>query len=63
MTRQHYVKVAGILAGDLATCTTEQERRKVRGIALSLADMFAQDNSRFDRSRFYTAVGMAPGEF
>jgi hypothetical protein len=58
MTRKHFVRIAGILAGDLATCSTEGERLKVRGIALSLADMFLQENSNFDRQRFYAAVGI-----
>lgn len=58
MTRKHYIKVAGILAGDLASSANEGERNKVKGIALSLADMFKQDNSNFDRQRFYDAVGI-----
>lgn len=58
MSRKHYVEVAAILAGDLATASNEGERNKVRGIALSLADMFKRDNSRFDRERFYAAVGI-----
>lgn len=58
MTRKHYVEVAGILAGDLATAANEGERLKVRGIALSLADVFKRDNARFDRQRFYDAVGI-----
>ena len=58
MTRKNYREVAAILAGDLATCTTPAERQKVRGITLSLADMFKRDNSRFDRDRFYEAVGI-----
>lgn len=58
MSRKHYVKVAAILAGDLATCANDAERNKVKGIAHSLADMFKQDNSAFDRDRFYSAVGM-----
>jgi hypothetical protein len=58
MTARNYDTIAAILAGDLATCTTEHERYKVRGIAYSLADYFARTNPRFDRQRFYTAVGI-----
>ena len=58
MTKKHFVKIAAILAGDLATCKNGAERIKVKGIALSLADMFAQENPRFDRQRFYDAVGI-----
>ena len=63
LSRKHYVKVAAILAGDLATSNTDAERRKVRAIALSLADMFAQDNAAFNRSRFYTACGIGADGF
>lgn len=59
MTRKHFEAVAAILAGDLATCGTDAERIKVRGIAYSLADYFQSVNANFDRDRFYSAVGMA----
>ncbi len=55
MSRKHYIKVAGIIASQYATCLTDEERDKVARIAMSLADMFAQDNERFDQVRFYTA--------
>lgn len=58
MTKKHFIKIAAILAGDLATSTTDRERLKVRGITLSFADMFAQENPNFDRERFYAAVGI-----
>jgi hypothetical protein len=58
MTRKHFVKVAAILAGDLASAANDGERNKVKGIAYSLADMFQQENGNFDRDRFYAAVGM-----
>jgi hypothetical protein len=54
----NYRAIAEILAGDLATSATPEERRKVRGITLSLADYFARDNERFVRDRFYAAVGI-----
>lgn len=58
MTRKHYRQFAEILAADLAVAATDAERRVVRNIALSLADVLKRDNSRFDRQRFYDAVGI-----
>lgn len=60
MTRKHYVRIAAILAGDLAICANDGERQRVRGITLSLADVMAQDNGAFDRARFYVAAGLTP---
>ena len=58
MNGSNYVAIAQILAGDLATSTTEAERLKVRGITLSLADYFAREDPRFARDRFYDAAGL-----
>jgi hypothetical protein len=59
MTRKHYQMVAEILHGDYAVHThSPVAQNVVRGITLSLADVFAQDNPRFDRQRFYAAVGI-----
>lgn len=67
--KQMYERVAGLLAGELALASNNDsavgnaERQMVRAIALSMADIFAQDNERFDRERFYLAVGLtADGE-
>lgn len=60
MSRKHYREVAAVLAGDLATCETDGERRKVAKIACSLSDVFKRDNGNFDRQRFYTACGLDP---
>ena len=57
MTKKDYIDVASVLAGDLAAAGPG-EKRVVRNIALSLADKFTQANSRFDRAKFYTAVGL-----
>jgi hypothetical protein len=56
MSRKHYVEIAAVLAGDYASAGSDAERRTVRGIAFSLADVFVKDNTRFDRRRFYGAV-------
>lgn len=58
MSRKHYIKFAAILAGDYATCETDGERRKVVGIALSMSDVFKQDNPNFDRTRFLAACNL-----
>jgi hypothetical protein len=57
MTRKHYIEFAALFAGDLATCSTESEKIKVRGIIYSFADICKRDNSNFDRERFYAACG------
>ncbi len=58
MTKKTFQAIAAVLAGDLATCTDDGQRLKVRGIALSLADVLAAGNSAFDRGRFYRACGL-----
>jgi len=60
MSRKDYRAFADILAGDLATCETDGERRKVACIALSMEDVFKRDNPRFDRQRFREAAGLDP---
>lgn len=57
MTRKHFIKVAAIIAGDYACSANDGERNRVKGIALSLSDMFAQENPLFDRARFLRACG------
>lgn len=58
MSRKHYIKVAAMLAGERAIYTSEQSVRVIDNITRSLADLFKQDNSNFDRQRFYTAAGL-----
>jgi len=58
MSRKHYEAIAKVFAGDYATAANDGERRKVVGIALSLSDVFQQDNPRFDRVRFLQACGL-----
>lgn len=60
-TRKHFEKTAAILAGERALAQNsgnEGARLAVASITFSLADMFAQDNPRFDRAAFYRAAGM-----
>lgn len=71
MTTKHFARVAGILAGEYALGADVSEthnmteasnahragmREAVENITASVADMFAQDNPRFDRKRFYLAA-------
>lgn len=58
MSRKHYERIAEVFAGDYASCNTTDERRKVVGLALSLSDVFQQDNPAFDRIRFLKACGL-----
>lgn len=55
MSKKDFIAIAAILAGDFATATAA-EKGKVWCLTLSLADYFASSNSRFDRSKFYSAV-------
>jgi hypothetical protein len=52
MTQKDYIKIAADLAGAYAMDKTGA----IWCLTLSLADTFAQDNPRFDRSKFYAAV-------
>lgn len=58
MTRKHYIALAAALASALAYCETANQRRGVERAAREVADALAADNGRFDRQRFYAAVGL-----
>ncbi len=61
MTRKDYVPFAAMFAGELACVNVKLESGRahtIRGIVLSSADIFAADNPRFDRVRFYVACGL-----
>lgn len=66
MTRKHYVAVATIIrarrngsALDMYRgSTVAQVRSTLDDVARDLADVFAQDNPRFDRGRFLAACGI-----
>jgi len=51
VSKRDYEEIARVLAGDYAL-----HPQVVRGITLSLADLFKRDNPHFDRDRFYKAV-------
>lgn len=59
MTRKDYQLIANRLAGEYAvTADNLGNHLAVRNVVLGLADAFAQDNPRFDRAKFYQAVGL-----
>jgi hypothetical protein len=57
------VRIAELLAGEYALARHNIEPAQtmtvltLNNVARSLADIFKQDNSRFDRQRFYDACG------
>ena len=66
MSRKDYVKVAAIIKDSLPVTGARdpQEYRAgvedaSKSIANDLARLFAQDNPRVDRERFFEACGMA----
>lgn len=60
MTRKDYVKFAALFNGEMTLRQQDWAKRMlIRGMVLSTADIFAQDNPRFDRERFYVASGLS----
>lgn len=57
MSRKDYVAIAAVirLYVGLADANTLDA---LRGVARGMADIFANDNPRFNRDRFYAACGM-----
>ena len=63
MTRKDYVRFAEMYAGEIALARHGITNHpdvwlKVHDLIRSTADIFAQDNPRFDRARFYLACGL-----
>lgn len=64
MTKKHFEKFAAMFAGEIALARSAASQgnfdrvTQVRNIIFSSADIFAQDNPRFDRERFYAACGL-----
>jgi len=65
-SKQHYVKIAEILKAEqvrarvLAETAFDMEAAAttVTNITLAMAETFANDNPRFERSRFLDAAGL-----
>jgi hypothetical protein len=62
MTKKDYIAIAGILAAQFAVATPA-EKGPIWALTLSMADYFATEGARFDRSKFYTAVLGSPDHF
>lgn len=65
MSRKDYVKFAELFAGQMALAKNRADDtlrselcREVQNIVYSTADIFAQDNPRFNRQKFYAASGL-----
>ena len=59
MSKKDYVKVASIIHDALQESGTYDAWASVYEVGQRLADMFAADNPRFDRDRFYKAAGLS----
>lgn len=68
MSRKDYRAFAEIIAAERSMARHqlanggndgEVKLRTTRNIAFSMADVFARDNARFDRERFYEACGIS----
>ncbi len=62
MSKKDYEKFAALFAGEMAQANHSgawSEVMAVRNIIYSSADIFARDNPRFDRERFYEASGLS----
>jgi len=55
LAKANYERIAAILGGDFAVSNPDGQAA-IFCVTLSLADYFKQDNSAFDRSKFYGAV-------
>lgn len=66
MTKKNYETFARMLAGELALAKRKgtlklgvvDAQMRIENVIRATADIFAKDNERFDRERFYTACGM-----
>lgn len=56
MTRKHYEAIARIIR-DAEASQFKTKAGTLAYVTLALADMLAQDNPRFDRTRFFEACG------
>jgi hypothetical protein len=56
MTAKDFIAIADVLAGQWAVESTREAKLAVWTTTLSMADLCAKGNSRFDRERFYAAV-------
>lgn len=58
MYKRDYQMIADVLAHNLDHCEDAMEISLIEDIARGLADTFSDDNIRFNRRRFYNAIGL-----
>jgi hypothetical protein len=64
MTKKDYIKFAAVLAdqkpdaADLQSDAYQAQRDQWMQTTEAIADIFASENGRFDRERFYRACGL-----
>lgn len=58
MSRKDYIKIASILDAEAALAVEPETVARIANITRSIADVFKQDNPRFDRDSFYAAAGL-----
>lgn len=58
MTRKDYIATADILEALVSSTDTHEELNLMIEAVENFADMFAEDNPRFDRNRFMRACGI-----
>lgn len=58
MSRKDYVQFAAIIQDNINRAKTPEAREAVKSVARDMADYFRDDNSNFDRNRFYQAAGI-----
>lgn len=62
VTRKHYIAAAEVIRTAIASDGTPIDRGYQMTVARLLADIFTDDNPRFDRDRFFTACGIEVGQ-
>jgi len=61
-SRKDYERVAALLGSELAPFRVSLERRAIERVVVRFADMFGEDNPRFDRDRFLRAIDAVAGK-
>lgn len=58
MTKKHFIAIAAGIYVELQNTRSTSEDRAIENTARRLASIFAEENPRFDRSRFLAACGV-----
>lgn len=57
MSRKNYEEMASVIRVNAMFINTDDERRFLIRVMKDMAIVFKKDNSRFDRTRFFSACG------